>query len=76
MTPSPNCGHGGRTFTFVALAAVWMCGLCMASIGPLYRRCVRCAALPTPSDPLVSTARGTLCRSCRRDYALERRFPT
>lgn len=73
--PRPNCGHAdGKTFTWISLAGLWMCQLCIASIGGLYRACARCGLPPARQDMLVVVhGRGALCFSCRRDFVSGRR---
>jgi hypothetical protein len=71
-TPTPNCGHGGATFTHVSLAGVWLCPLCMKSIGALYARCTRCGRFPAPGAQLVPCFGGHLCPGCRRDLRAQR----
>lgn len=67
--PSPNCGHLDQvTFTHVPLVDLWMCGLCIASIGALYLACASCGRPPAPDMPLVSTIKGRLCSNCLRDF--------
>lgn len=66
--PKPNCGHGGITFTWVPLAALWMCVLCLASIGKLYRVCAMCCRLPPNNTQLVDVHRvGAVCVRCQHD---------
>ena len=66
--PSPNCGHLGTvTFTFVPIAGIWMCALCMSSVGALYVSCARCGRSPAGTQ-LASTVKGRLCPICMRDF--------
>jgi hypothetical protein len=75
ISPTPNCGHGGTTFTWVAIAFVWMCPACIASIGALYQTCTKCGRTPLPGTQLVDVFRaGRLCHSCRRDHNAARRI--
>ncbi len=68
VPPTPNCGHvDGVTFTHVALTDVWMCALCIASIGPLYRRCATCGATPTAGTQLLQSKAGSICTTCQRN---------
>ena len=67
--PIPNCGHLDQvTFTHVPLAKIWMCALCIASIGALYVTCARCGRPPAPDMQLASTSKGRLCNTCLRDF--------
>lgn len=76
VRPLPNCGHKSTTFTWVALAELWMCALCIASIGPLYRKtCTRCGCEASADIELVDVFRvGLLCPTCRREYLANRRI--
>jgi hypothetical protein len=67
--PTPNCGHvDGVTFTHVALIGLWLCALCMSSIGPLYMTCARCGRHPAPGTQLAVTTKGRLCPNCQREF--------
>lgn len=72
VAPTPNCGHGGRTFTYYRLGQVWLCPACFASIGGLLELvaiCDRCRRSPARGEQLVNVFRvGRLCFPCRRDY--------
>lgn len=75
VMPTPNCGHGGATYTYVTIAELWMCPSCIASIGPLYQSCSSCGRQPPAGTQLVDVFRaGRLCPSCRRDFLATRRF--
>lgn len=75
IVPTPNCGHGGTTFTYVTIAELWMCPLCIASIGALYKTCSNCGLLPPVGTQLTTTHRaGDLCTTCRREFLASRCF--
>lgn len=77
VMPTPNCGHGGTTYTFVGLAELWMCPVCIASIGRLYECCSSCGRPPPAGTQLIDVFRaGRLCFTCRREFLSSRRFPT
>jgi hypothetical protein len=68
IAPTPNCGHGGSTFTWYALGETWLCGACHASIGLLGARCARCQSPAPDGTRLVEVhACGLLCVTCQRD---------
>lgn len=75
VAPEPNCGHVGSTFTWIGMAHLWMCALCIASIGPLYtQRCSHCGRAPHNNEQLVDVFRaGRLCRGCRLNHLRGRR---
>lgn len=75
LIPTPNCSHGGATFTWVTVAQLWMCPPCIASIGALYQVCSSCGHPPPAGTQLIDMFRaGRLCISCRREYLAIRRI--
>lgn len=75
IAPTPNCGHGGTTFTWFRLPKLWMCVLCAASLGALYKRCARCGNWPPENTQLVAVHKvGGLCIHCRKSELVQRRF--
>lgn len=70
VAPTPNCKHGGTTFTWYGLGELWLCHACFSSIGLLGARCFRCRASAPPGTRLVEVHRhGLLCIHCQRDHA-------
>lgn len=66
IAPTPNCGHGGTTFTWFRLPKLWLCVKCALSIGPLYARCAACGNYAPDGTQLISVYRaGRLCIHCR-----------
>lgn len=75
IAPTPNCGHGGTTFTWVLLSGIWMCVKCVLSVGLLFMRCARCGNYPPEKTQLVLVHKaGSLCVHCRRAELAQRRM--
>ena len=62
--PEPTCAHGGVTFTWIPLAELWMCPLCVATIDTLYATCSLCGRLPRAGTHLIAHRVGRVCSSC------------
>jgi len=65
VPPTPNCGHVDQvTFTHDIHRDLFMCVLCLASIGQLFPpHCARCGLLPIPGTQLIAS----FCSTCQRD---------
>jgi hypothetical protein len=73
IAPTPNCGHGGRTFSYYRIGELWLCPACFASIGGLLELVAVCSHCcrrpPARGEQLTNVFRaGRLCSTCRRDH--------
>lgn len=76
IPPVPNCGHvAGVTFTHDVDRKLWLCPLCLVSVGSIagiVPSCLACGG-PLPKSVVLSISSARTCSTCARDALAHRR---